>query len=130
VSELRKVLIVDDEPNILTALEFLFRRSGYDVRLASNGVEALEQVETYRPDVVLLDIMMPVKNGYEVCQNVRERPHLAGMKIVMLSAKGSEAEINKGMSLGADRYVTKPFSSKDLLATIDQLFDAGGTQKQ
>ena len=128
--ELRKVLIVDDEPNILTALEFLFRRSGYDVRLASNGVEALEQVETYRPDVVLLDIMMPVKNGYEVCQNVRERPHLAGMKIVMLSAKGSEAEINKGMSLGADRYVTKPFSSKDLLATIDQLFDAGGTQKQ
>ena len=130
MSELRKVLIVDDEPNILTALEFLFRRSGYDVRLASNGVEALEQVETYRPDVVLLDIMMPVKNGYEVCQNVRERPHLAGMKIVMLSAKGSEAEINKGMSLGADRYVTKPFSSKDLLATIDQLFDAGGTQKQ
>jgi len=130
VSELRKVLIVDDEPNILTALEFLFRRSGYDVRLASNGVEALEQAETYRPDVMLLDIMMPVKNGYEVCQNVRERPHLAGMKIVMLSAKGSEAEINKGLSLGADRYVTKPFSSKDLLAMIDQLFDAGGTQKQ
>jgi DNA-binding response OmpR family regulator len=130
VSELRKVLIVDDEPNILTALEFLFRRSGYDVRLASNGAEALEQVETYRPDVMLLDIMMPVKNGYEVCQNVRERPHLAGMKIVMLSAKGSEAEINKGLSLGADRYVTKPFSSKDLLAMIDQLFDAGGTQKQ
>jgi DNA-binding response OmpR family regulator len=130
VSELRKVLIVDDEPNILTALEFLFRRSGYDVRLASNGAEALEQAETYRPDVMLLDIMMPVKNGYEVCQNVRERPHLAGMKIVMLSAKGSEAEINKGLSLGADRYVTKPFSSKDLLAIIDQLFDAGGTQKQ
>jgi DNA-binding response OmpR family regulator len=126
----RKVLIVDDEPNILTALEFLFRRSGYDVRLAADGAEALQQVDAWRPDVMLLDIMMPVKNGYEVCQAVRERPDLAGLKIVMLSAKGSEAEINKGLSLGADRYVTKPFSTQELLAAIDTLLQAGDTDRR
>ena len=125
---MRKVLIVDDEPNILTALEFLFRHSGYDVRLAANGAEALEQVDAFGPDVVLLDIMMPVKNGYEVCQSVRGRPELAGMRIVMLSAKGSEAEISKGMSLGADLYVTKPFSTRDLLASVDRLLGAEGGQ--
>jgi DNA-binding response OmpR family regulator len=122
----RKVLIVDDEPNIVTALEFLFRRSGYDVRLAVNGAEALEQVDAWQPDVVLLDIMMPVKSGYEVCQKMRERPELARIKIVMLSAKGSEAEINKGMSLGADLYVTKPFSTQELVATVDRLFAPAG----
>jgi two-component system, OmpR family, alkaline phosphatase synthesis response regulator PhoP len=126
----RKVLIVDDEPNIVTALEFLFRRSGYDVRLAKNGAEALEQVDAWRPDVVLLDVMMPVKSGYEVCQKLRERSDLARMKIVMLSAKGGEAEVNKGLSLGADLYVTKPFSTQELVATIDRLFDAGGAPNQ
>jgi DNA-binding response OmpR family regulator len=126
----RKVLIVDDEPNIVTALEFLLRRSGYDVRLATNGAEALEQVDSYRPDVVLLDVMMPVKSGYEVCQKLRERPELSQVKIVMLSAKGSEAEINKGLSLGADLYITKPFSTQDLVATIDRLFQSGGASAQ
>ena len=122
----RKVLIVDDEPNIVTALEFLFRRSGYDVRLATNGAEALEMVDAFRPDVVLLDVMMPVKSGYEVCQAMRERPELAGIRIVMLSAKGSEAEVSKGLSLGADLYVTKPFSTQELVATIDRLFEQAG----
>ncbi len=126
----RKVLIVDDEPNIVTALEFLFRRRGYDVRLATNGAEALEQVDAFGPDVVLLDVMMPVKSGYEVCQKMRERPELARIKIVMLSAKGSEAEISKGMSLGADLYITKPFSTQELVATIDRLFQQGSTPGQ
>jgi DNA-binding response OmpR family regulator len=126
----RKVLIVDDEPNIVTALEFLLRRSGYDVQLATNGAEALQQVDAYRPDLVLLDVMMPVKSGYEVCQTLRERPDLAHVKIVMLSAKGSEAEINKGLSLGADLYITKPFSTQELVATIDRLFAQDGSPKQ
>jgi len=121
----RKVLIVDDEPNIVTALEFLLRRSGYDVRLATDGGQALQEVDAYRPDLVLLDVMMPVKSGYEVCQKMRERADLAQVKIVMLSAKGSEAEVNKGLSLGADLYITKPFSTQELVATIDRLFDAG-----
>ena len=125
MGEPRKVLIVDDEPNILTALEFLLRRSGYDVRLARDGGEALREVDAWRPDLMLLDIMMPVKNGYEVCQAVRERPELGATRIVMLSAKGSEAEISKGLSLGADRYVTKPFSTQDLLATVGELLGAG-----
>jgi len=126
----RKVLIVDDEPNIVTALEFLLRRSGYDVQLATNGAEALQQVDAYRPDLVLLDVMMPVKSGYEVCQTLRERPDLAHVKIVMLSAKGSEAEINKGLSLGADLYITKPFSTQELVGTIDRLFAQDGSPKQ
>ena len=130
MSEMRKVLIVDDEPNIVTALEFLLRRSGYDVRLASNGAEALQQIDAYRPDVVLLDVMMPVKSGYEVCQTVRERPELANVRIVMLSAKGSEAEVSKGLSLGADLYITKPFSTQELVAAIDRLFGQGGAPKQ
>jgi DNA-binding response OmpR family regulator len=126
----RKVLIVDDEPNIVTALEFLLKRSGYDVRLAANGAEALEQVEAYRPDVVLMDVMMPIKSGFEVCQRMRERPELAQIKIVMLSAKGSEAEVSKGLSLGADLYITKPFSTQELVATINRLFETGGTPTQ
>ena len=121
----RKVLIVDDEPNIVTALEFLLKRSGYDVRLASNGAEALEQVEAYRPDLVLMDVMMPIKSGFEVCQRMRERPEFAQIKIVMLSAKGTEAEVNKGLSLGADLYITKPFSTQELVATINRLFEPG-----
>jgi DNA-binding response OmpR family regulator len=118
----RKVLIADDEPNIVTALEFLLRRSGYDVRVVSNGEEALALVESYAPDVVLLDIMMPVKSGYDVCQRMRERPDWRHIKIVMLSAKGREAEVSKGLSLGADLYITKPFSTQELIAAIDGFF--------
>jgi DNA-binding response OmpR family regulator len=125
VGQSRKVLIVDDEPNIVTALDFLLKRSGYDVRIAANGAEALQQVDAWRPDLLLLDVMMPVKSGYEVCQKLRERPELASMKIVMLSAKGGEAEVNKGLSLGADLYIIKPFSTRELVATINRLFEDG-----
>jgi DNA-binding response OmpR family regulator len=121
------VLIADDEPNIVTALEFLLRRRGYDVRVATNGEEALAQVESYVPDVVLLDIMMPVKSGYEVCQRMRERPEWRHIKIVMLSAKGREVEVSKGLSLGADLYITKPFSTQELVEAIDRFFDGGTT---
>jgi DNA-binding response OmpR family regulator len=121
----RKVLIADDEPNIVTALEFLLRRSGYDVRVVTNGADALAAVESYVPDVVLLDIMMPVKSGYEVCQRMRERPEWRHIKIVMLSAKGREAEVSKGMSLGADLYITKPFSTQELINAINAFFDPG-----
>ncbi|HLB16228.1 MAG TPA: response regulator [Burkholderiales bacterium] len=118
----RKVLIADDEPNIVTALEFLLKRSGYDVRTVANGAEALAALEADRPDVVLLDIMMPVKSGYEVCQRMRERPEWRDIKIVMVSAKGRGAEVSKGLSVGADLYVTKPFSTQELLDQINGLF--------
>lgn len=127
----KKILIVDDEPNIVTALEFLLQRSGYEVLLAQDGEAALKQVEQHLPDLVLLDVMMSVKSGYEVCQRMRERPDWQHIKIIMLSAKGREAEVNKGLSLGADSYVTKPFSNKDLVAKIGELLGAeaepGGT---
>lgn len=117
----KKVLIVDDEPNIVAALEFLLEKNGYDVKVAANGVEAIEQLDAFRPDLVLLDVMVPKLSGYEVCQRMRAEPKWRDIKIVMLSAKGREVEVNKGMSLGADLYVTKPFSSAELVATIQQL---------
>lgn len=121
----KKVLIADDEPNIVTSLEYLMQKSGYEVKIARNGDEALALVESFRPDVVLLDVMMPRKSGYEVCQQIRERAQWQHIKIVMLSAKGREAEVNKGLSLGADTYVTKPFSNQELIATIDRLLEDG-----
>lgn len=121
----KKILIADDEPNIVTALEFLLQRNGYEVLLARDGEEALQQVERHLPDLVLLDVMMSVKSGYEVCQRMRARPEWRHIKIVMLSAKGREAEMNKGLSLGADFYVTKPFSNQDLVAKIDELLAPG-----
>jgi DNA-binding response OmpR family regulator len=127
----RKVLIVDDEPNIVAALEYLLQRNGYEVRSASNGEDALRQVEAFAPDLVLLDIMMPQQSGYEVCQRIRERPQWRRTRILMLSAKGREAEVSKGLSLGADLYITKPFSNAELVARIGELLGgeraAGGT---
>jgi DNA-binding response OmpR family regulator len=117
----KRILIVDDEPNIVAAVEFLLQQSGYEVHVANNGEQALELVESCIPDLVLLDVMMPKKSGYEVCTRIRERADWQHIKIIMLSAKGREAEVNKGLSLGADFYVTKPWSNKDLVAKIDEL---------
>jgi len=117
----KRVLIVDDEPNIVAALEFLLQKNGYEVKLAANGEAALAQLDAFEPDLVLLDVMMPKVSGYEVCQRMRGEPRWRHIKIVMLSAKGREVEVSKGMSLGADLYVTKPFSSVELVATLDKL---------
>jgi len=115
---IRRILIADDEPNIVTSLEFLMRSSDYDVRVARNGEEALRLAESFRPDLVLLDVMMPLRSGFDVCQKIRENPVLRGMKIVMLTAKGRDAERNRGVDLGANAYVTKPFSTKELMSTV------------
>lgn len=120
----KRVLIADDEPNIVAAIEFLLRQSGYEVRTARNGMEALEAVEACVPDLVLLDVMMPLASGYEVCQRIRERDEWRHIKVVMLSAKGRDAEVNKGLALGADVYMTKPFSTRDLMARIRGLLEA------
>ena len=121
----KKVLIADDEPNIVTSLEYLMQKSGYEVKTARNGEESLALVESFLPDLVLLDVMMPRKSGYEVCQQIRERTDWQHIKVVMLSAKGRESEVNKGLSLGADSYVTKPFSNQELITTIDALLGNG-----
>lgn len=117
----KKVLIVDDEPNIVLSLEFMMKKEGFDVAVAGDGDAALEKVAAFEPDLVLLDVMMPNKSGYEVCELLRADPARAGLKIVMLSAKGRESEVAKGVALGADAYVTKPFSTKDLVAQVKVL---------
>ena len=117
----RKILIVDDEPNIVLSLEFMMKKEGFEVAVAGDGDAALEKVASFAPDLVLLDVMMPKKSGYEVCQLLRTDPALGGLKIVMLTAKGRETEVAKGIALGADAYVTKPFSTKDLVARVKAL---------
>jgi DNA-binding response OmpR family regulator len=117
----KRILIADDEPNIVVSLEFLMKQKGYDVRVATNGEDALQAVGEFGPELILLDVMMPRLSGYDVCQKVRENPAWAGIRIIMLSAKGRDVEVNKGMAVGADAYVTKPFSTKDLLAQVARL---------
>jgi two-component system alkaline phosphatase synthesis response regulator PhoP len=121
----KKILIADDEPSIVAALEFLLQRNGYEVHVARNGEEALELVDAHNPDLVLLDVMMPVKSGYEVCMRMREREGSRHIKIIMLSAKGRDAEVTKGLSMGADVYVTKPFSTRELMVKIKALLGQG-----
>jgi DNA-binding response OmpR family regulator len=117
----KKVLIADNEPNIVTSLEFLLGQAGYEVKVARNGDEALALLDSFAPDAVLLDIMMPVKSGYEVCQEIRRKPAWQRVKIIMLTAKGSALEIDKGLSLGADAYITKPFATRALVAKVREL---------
>lgn len=118
---MKKILIVDDEPNIVVSLEYLMKKEGFTVAVANDGDAALALVVEFKPDLVLLDVMMPKKSGYEVCQSIRANPELAGVKVVMLTAKGRESEIVKGTALGADAYVTKPFATRELVARVRTL---------
>ncbi len=118
----RRILIVDDEPNIVISLEYLMKRDGYEVTIAADGEAALEAAAaTPPPDLVILDVMMPKLNGFEVCRRMRADPRLAGLKILMLTAKGRESEIAQGLGLGADAYVTKPFSTRELVMRVRDL---------
>ena len=98
----KKILIADDEPNIVVSLEFLMKQRGYEVRVVNDGAEALKAVSDFRPDLILLDVMMPSVSGYDVCQKVRENPEWQGIRIIMLSAKGRDIEVTKGIAVGAD----------------------------
>ena len=120
-----RILIVDDEPNIVMSLEFILQKSGYETAVARDGDEALEQVEQFRPDLVLLDVMMPRRDGFEVCQTLRATGW-DSLRIVMLTAKGRDTEVAKGLAVGADAYVTKPFSTRDLVAKVHELLEADG----
>ncbi|MES9825535.1 MAG: response regulator [Candidatus Thiodiazotropha endolucinida] len=120
----KTILIVDDEPNIVLSVEYLMKREGYQVMTASDGQVAIEMIADTRPDLLILDVMMPRKNGFEVCREIRADPALSGLPILMLSAKGREAEIKKGISLGADAYITKPFSTHDLVDKVNQLLQS------
>jgi len=120
-----KILAVDDEPNILLSLEFILEQEGYDVHVARDGEEALALAEKIHPDLILLDVGMPRKDGYEVCRIMRQHEGLAATKVVMLTAKGREAEKKKGLELGADAYIPKPFSTHELVETVRSLLGSG-----
>ncbi len=117
----QRILIVDDEPNIVVPLEFLMKREGYEVAVAGDGQAALEAVARGAPDLVILDVMLPRMSGFEVCRQIRADARWRGLKILMLTAKGRDSEMEKGLGLGADAYVTKPFSTRDLVAKIRAL---------
>ncbi len=117
----KKILAVDDEPNILLSIEFILEQEGYDVHTACDGEEAMEMAEKVEPDLVLLDIAMPKKDGYEVCTLLRKHEKLAAVKVVMLTAKGQSLDKKKGLEVGADVYLTKPFGADELLQAIESV---------
>ena len=113
-----RVVIVEDEPHIVLSLEILLQRAGYETVTATDGEESLVLIRRLRPDVVLLDIMLPTRNGYEVCQAIKSDPELRSIPVIMLSAKGQEVEILKGLELGASAYIAKPFGNAEVLEAI------------
>jgi len=118
---MHRILIVDDEPNIVLALELLMKREGYVVQSVDDGQKAFDAAREFRPDLIILDIMMPKMDGYEVCQRIRADASLKDILIVMLTARGREVEKEKGLALGADYYVTKPFSTRELMMKVKEI---------
>lgn len=119
----KSILVVEDEPNIVLSLQFLMKKAGFDVRVARDGDEALAEVASRAPDLILLDVMIPKRDGYDVCQTIRSNPAWRGIYIIMLTAKGREVDREKGIALGANDYVTKPFSTRDLTEKVKQILE-------
>ncbi|TVR83803.1 MAG: response regulator [Rhodospirillales bacterium] len=117
----KSILVVEDEPNIVLSLQFLMKQAGFEVRVARDGEEALREVESRAPDLILLDVMIPKRDGYDVCQTIRANPDWQEIYIIMLTAKGRDVDRDKGLSLGANDYVTKPFSTRDLTEKVKHI---------
>ncbi len=116
-----KVMIVDDDPSIVVALEFLMEQNGYEVQVARSGEEAIESIPKFQPHLILLDIMLPGIDGYEVCEILRLKPEWRDIRVVFLTAKGSEEDIARGLVLGADAYIVKPFTNQKVVETVNGL---------
>jgi len=117
----KKILVVDDEPNVIKSLTFVLRKEGYDVSSAANGEDAMTKIRESKPNLMFLDVMMPRKNGYEVCQEVKSDSSLSDIHIIMLTAKGQEADREKGLNAGADELMTKPFSPMMVVDKVKEL---------
>lgn len=122
----RSVLIVDDEPNIVLSLEFLLKQAGYEVRVARSGEAAVKAVAERVPALIVLDVMMPTLDGYHVCETIRADPKLRSVRILMLTAKSRDVEREKALALGADDYITKPFSTRELVERVKTILGPGG----
>lgn len=120
---MKKILIVDDEPNIVMTLEYTFKKSNYEVFIARDGQEALDILKTNYPDVIILDIMMPMVDGFATLEQIRKDANLQHTKVMFLSAKNKESDIEKGLALGADAYITKPFSIKKVIEKVEELLN-------
>ena len=118
---MKKILVVDDDPYILMSLEFLMKKNGYQVMVARNGTEAMDSVNSIRPDLVLLDIMMPDVDGYSICKYIKSKKELRDIHVIFVSAKTKDADIRKGLQLGAALYISKPFSTRDLMKQVNEL---------
>ena len=124
----RTVLLVDDEPNIILSLEFLIEQAGYEARVARDGDAALKSIEERKPDLILLDVMLPKRDGFDVCERIRANPAWNDIRIIMLTAKGRDSERERGLALGADAYITKPFSTREAMEQIKRFLDDEGPE--
>ena len=115
------ILVVDDEPNIVLSLEFLMKKAGFDVRTAADGEEAMQAIRTEPPALILLDINIPKINGYEICESVRGSKEWRDIRIVMITAKGRDIEREKGLAMGADDYITKPFATQKVVDKVREI---------
>lgn len=120
---MRKILIVDDEPNIVMSLEYTFKKNNFEVFIARDGQEALDILNNQLPDIIILDVMMPMVDGYSTLEQIKQEPRLENCKVIFLSAKNKETDIEKGLSLGANLYITKPFSLKKLVEQAQELLN-------
>lgn len=120
----KKIMIVDDEPYVIRSLSFVLRKEGYQVETAINGLDALERLKSSKPDLLFLDLQLPLIDGFEVCRQIKSDPELQDIYIILLTAKGQDTDRTKGLSAGANEYLTKPFSPKELLARLRNLFQS------
>ncbi|MDD2819928.1 MAG: response regulator [Flavobacterium sp.] len=121
---MKKILIVDDEPNIVMALEYTFKKNNFEVFIARDGQEALDILKNQLPDIIILDVMMPMVDGFATLEQIKKDERLRHCKVIFLSAKNKEKDIEKGLSLGANLYVVKPFSIKKLIEQVQELLSA------
>jgi len=122
---MKRILVAEDEPSIVLSLEFLLGEAGFEVLTAGNGMDALAIAEQRKPDLLVLDLMLPIVNGFEVCRTLRANSALRHMRILMLTARGREHEVARGLALGANAYVTKPFGTRELMNVVRKLLDEG-----
>lgn len=120
----KKILIADDEPYILRSLSFVLKKEGFDVEIACNGEEALEKAQQSNPKILFLDVMMPIKDGYKVCKKLKSNPKTKDIYIIMLTAKGQIIDKEKGLTIGADEYITKPFAPREIVNKVKKIMES------